>query len=66
MRRRRLIAATGTVVTALLAGCGSPGGEGEGGEEGGGEGGAGGGDGGGEEGGGEGGDDLAEPAQFGP
>ena len=59
MHRRRLLAATGTVVTALIAGCGSPDGEGEDGG-----GGATGGTGG--ESGGEGGDDRAEPGQFGP
>jgi hypothetical protein len=56
MRRRRLIAATGTVVTALLAGCGSPGGEGDD-REGGGTGG---------ETGGDGEEARGAPNQFGP
>ncbi|WP_232700996.1 hypothetical protein [Halobacterium wangiae] len=71
MQRRRLLAATGTVVTALIAGCGSPDAEGEdGGGGGAGTGGTGGGTGGtggtGGGTGGTGGGDRAEPDQFGP
>lgn len=65
MQRRRLLAATGTVVTALIAGCGSP--DGEGGDGGGAGAGGGGADGGATGGtGGESGGDRAEPGQFGP